>query len=90
MLRLLFEELVLPLLLILLLRSIITSLFGRPRRRQESRGPARGAPQVPQGGELRRDPVCGTFVSTAVSLTKTVKGEVVYFCSKECRDKFAG
>jgi YHS domain-containing protein len=40
------------------------------------------------GGELKRDPVCGTYVSTAVSVKRTVKGEVVHFCSEECRDKY--
>jgi YHS domain-containing protein len=43
---------------------------------------------VPQGGELKKDPVCGTFISTATSLSKQVRGEVYYFCSPACRDKF--
>jgi YHS domain-containing protein len=43
---------------------------------------------VPLGGELKKDPVCGTFVSTATSIKKTVDGAVVYFCSVDCRDKF--
>ena len=45
---------------------------------------------APVGGELKRDPVCGTFVATSSSIKKTVRGETVYFCSTECRDKFAG
>ena len=40
------------------------------------------------GGELKRDPVCGTFVAMASSIKATVNGEVVHFCSKACRDKF--
>ena len=60
------------------------------------------APPPPQGqgrardsvlqsaGELRKDPVCGTFVPIATSLKKVVKGEAVYFCSSECRDRFKG
>jgi len=43
---------------------------------------------VPAGGELKKDPVCGTFVSTATSVKKSVDGAVVHFCSAECRDKF--
>jgi YHS domain-containing protein len=43
---------------------------------------------VPAGGELKRDPVCGTFVATSSSLNKTVGGETVYFCSPACRDKY--
>jgi YHS domain-containing protein len=45
-------------------------------------------PIIQSGGELRKDPVCGTFVSTGTSLKKTVNGEVIYFCSTTCRDKF--
>jgi YHS domain-containing protein len=46
------------------------------------------ANSVPLGGELKKDPVCGTFVSTATSIKKTVDGSVVHFCSVDCRDKF--
>ena len=45
-------------------------------------------PPVEAGGELKRDPVCGTFISTATALQKTVGREVYYFCSAECREKF--
>ena len=46
------------------------------------------APTVPAGGELKKDPVCGTFISTATSIQKRIGGETYYFCSVECRDKF--
>jgi hypothetical protein len=42
---------------------------------------------VPAGGELKRDPVCGTFVPTSSSIKKTVRGETLHFCSAACRDK---
>jgi YHS domain-containing protein len=48
----------------------------------------RTANSVPLGGELKKDPVCGTFVSTTTSIKKTVGGSVVHFCSIDCRDKF--
>src|SRR3954468_20581127 len=54
-------------------------------RQQEPRQPV-----TPAGGELKRDPVCGTYVPAAGSLQKTVSGKVVYFCSPECRDRYAG
>ena len=47
----------------------------------------RAETQVPVGGELKRDPVCGTYVSTTSSVKKTVGGQVLHFCSAECRDK---
>jgi YHS domain-containing protein len=39
-------------------------------------------------GELKRDPVCGTYVSTATSVKRSVDGEVVYFCSQACSEKY--
>jgi YHS domain-containing protein len=46
-------------------------------------------PSVPAGGELKKDPVCGTFISTATAIQKKVGSEVYYFCSPGCRDKFS-
>jgi hypothetical protein len=48
-----------------------------------SAGPSGAAPQ-----SLKKDPVCGTFVSVATAMQKTKGGETYYFCSAECRDKF--
>ena len=47
-------------------------------------------PTVPAHGELKKDPVCGTFISTSTPIQKRVGGEVYYFCSTECREKFKG
>jgi YHS domain-containing protein len=52
--------------------------------------PQKGPPAVPAGGELKKDPVCGTFISTATAIQKRLGGETYYFCSAECRDKFNG
>jgi YHS domain-containing protein len=51
--------------------------------------PQKGA-SVPVGGELKKDPVCGTFISTSTAIQKRLGGEIYYFCSAECRDKFHG
>jgi YHS domain-containing protein len=45
-------------------------------------------PSVSTGGELKKDPVCGTFISPVGAAQKKVGGTVYYFCSVECRDKF--
>jgi uncharacterized protein len=47
------------------------------------------APPSSAGGTLKRDPVCGTYIPLENSVRKTVAGEVLYFCSPECRDKYA-
>jgi YHS domain-containing protein len=65
----------------------VGELFGG--NRPVNQGPKR--PEVPLGGELKRDPVCGTYVSTGTAFRKTApSGEVVYFCSAECRDRYQG
>ncbi len=87
MIRYFFFRIVLPLLILLFLRALLKSIISGIRsaavqsRRSDS-------PPVPAGGELKKDPVCGTYVSTAASLSRSVDGEVLYFCSKECRDKY--
>jgi YHS domain-containing protein len=91
MFRYLIVDLLLPLLFFLLVRSVIKSIFGSggnaPRRDVQ---PMPGPPPVVAGGELKKDPVCGTYVSTSVAVTRNVNGETVYFCSNECRNKFVG
>ncbi len=86
MIRYLIVEIVLPILVFLLVRSFLKNLFssGKSVRRQ---APPRD-PGVVSGGELKKDPVCGTYVSTALSVTRTVNGEVLHFCSRECRDRY--
>jgi YHS domain-containing protein len=90
MLRYLIIDLLLPLLVFALLRSILRSLFqaGRDVTRQDRPAPPPSRPSVVSGGELKKDPVCGTYVSTGASVTRTVNGELLHFCSKECRDKY--
>ncbi len=63
--------------------------FAKPRapeRSQAFSGVSPGAPGV--GRELRKDPVCGTFIPIDSSLQQKVNGEIVYFCSAGCRDRF--
>jgi len=89
MLRALFVEFILPLIVFLFLRSLLKNLFGSVRR--AAGPPPTSQPQQPtviSGGELKKDPVCGTYVSAALAVKSTVNGEVVHFCSKECRDRY--
>ena len=90
MLRYLIVDLLLPLLVFLFLRSLFRSLFqsGRDMTRADRQAAPPARPNVVVGGELKKDPVCGTYVSTGASVTRTVDGQLVHFCSKECRDKY--
>ena len=91
MIRLILEA-VIAVLVISMLRSVIgiiaKALFHSPTAGAPSAAPQR--PTVPSGGELKKDPVCGTFISTATPIQKKIGAEVYYFCSPECRDRFRG
>jgi YHS domain-containing protein len=89
-------ELLLVVLVITVLRSVIGVLMKIFGNIVGPQGGASGAsaqhnqprPAVPSGGELKKDPVCGTFIAAATALQKRVGGELYYFCSATCRDKF--
>jgi YHS domain-containing protein len=86
MFRTFLVEFLLPLLLFLLVRNMLRGFFAGSQPRRAMQQPQ--APSVPLGGELKKDPVCGTYISAATALQEKVKGETLYFCSKECRDKY--
>jgi len=89
MIRVFFRFIVLPLLLFWLLRALLRSVFeGFRSTFTPPRSAPRQPPAVHSGGELKKDPVCGTYVSTTASIARTENGEVLYFCSKECSDKY--
>ena len=81
------------LVLLLIFVAAIRALIGHAGRALSrlgiGKGPSSSAAGAPRsGGALVKDPVCGVFVSAASSVTKTVNGEVIHFCSAACRDKF--
>ncbi len=39
-------------------------------------------------GEMVKDPVCGTYVSTSSDIRVKDGDKIYYFCSYECRDNF--
>jgi YHS domain-containing protein len=81
----------LAIILISVLRSIVgilgKAIAGFLGPSATGRPPASGPQKI---GELKRDPVCGTYVSTATSVKRTVGGQVVHFCSAECSAKYKG
>jgi YHS domain len=74
-----------------LLRSVVEAIGKAFSSGSSSPSPATAGPRgqaPPSHQSLKKDPVCGTFVSTATAIQKTKGGETYYFCSAECRDKF--
>lgn len=53
-------------------------------------GPRDRTSSPPNAESLKKDPVCGTFIAPSSAIQKTVGGQLYYFCSPECRDKFRG
>ena len=89
MFRLLFRLIVL-LAIFAIIRYIVAAIARSFSRRTGSQAPSGPRQQTgaSTGGELKQDPVCGTFVPISASVTKTVNGELLHFCSAACRDKF--
>jgi YHS domain-containing protein len=79
----------LTVILISVVRSI-AGILGRAIRGASPAGPAgrRPAAEPRKAGELKRDPVCGIYISTATSVKRNVGGEVVHFCSAQCSEKY--
>jgi YHS domain-containing protein len=80
------------LLLLIFLLTILRYVIGFIARHffNSSMQPSRQGPRSaskassPFGGELKRDPVCGTYVSPGNAVRRIEAGETLYFCSEEC------
>ena len=86
MIRFLIIRVLFPLLLIWFIQALAKSLFSGLRSVVTQ--PPRQTPGFQTGGELKKDPVCGTYVAVEGSVTKSVNGELMHFCSAACRDKY--
>ena len=86
MIRFFFLRVVLPLVVLWLIRGVLRTLFASFHS-SVTQAPKQ-APTFHAGGELKKDPVCGTYVSVDASVTKKVNGELLHFCSANCRDKY--
>lgn len=83
------------LLILFVVRLVSSLLFGagqvrgrvfagsRPGGGRRSRTPERA------GGQLVRDPQCGTYVAESAAIRVAFRGETLYFCSDVCRDAYA-
>jgi len=83
--------LLLTIFLITIVRAVVGMIGKAVAQLFQPDTPARStSAKATPGGELKQDPVCGIYVSTATKLKKTVNGKTYYFCSEACRDKFKG
>jgi hypothetical protein len=80
---------------ILLLVSVLRSVIGVLTKAFAAVISA-GAPQhsgtqqkAQLGGDLHRDPVCGTFVAESTPFQRQQAGSKFYYCSETCKEKHA-
>jgi len=82
-------------LLWVLILSWVVKLLGRAisgSGQQASTANTNGAPETEtatSGKRLLKDPICGMHIAEELALPVTANGETHYFCSPECRAKFA-
>ncbi|MDY6851846.1 MAG: hypothetical protein SV487_07210 [Thermodesulfobacteriota bacterium] len=64
--------------------------LGRPSRPMTppQRDNEVGAPGASRSEDLVQDPQCGVFIPRSEGVASVVDGQVLYFCSTGCRDKF--
>ena len=90
-------RLVLYLLLAVVLISVLRSVIGVVMKlvasvlsgTAESHPTAQSAEAHQLGGDLHRDPVCGTYVAESTPHQRKVSGQVFYYCSDSCKEKHA-
>lgn len=63
----------------------IIKLFRGSKRKHASRY---RQPSPPAIEEMKKDPICGTFVPASQAHKLTSGKETYYFCSQSCKDKF--
>ena len=72
-----------------LLAPIVQAVVAVLTASQPPRQDAAAQAPLPHTGELKKDPVCGTFVAAELAVQGKFKGEIVHFCSAKCRDEYA-
>jgi hypothetical protein len=78
----------LAVILISLLRSVIGVVMkGLGEAQSPPQGSPKGKASPRLGGDLHRDPVCGTFVAESTPFQRRTAGQVFYYCSDACREK---
>ena len=81
-------ELLIIIIFVIGARSVLTTLFrgfnraGAPEPRTNAR-----TASVPAGGELHKDPVCGTYVAASTQYQRQLGSETFYYCSAACRER---
>jgi YHS domain-containing protein len=95
-----FIELLVTILIVLVARAVLTSVmrglanasanaFRKGNPAFTAPRPDSSAPAQPAGGDLHKDPVCGTYVAESTPFRHKGAGQTFYYCSEACREKHA-
>ena len=76
------------LLILLVIRLLVRAVYGFMRPSRSGAGRAPGQMRERAGGELVRDPNCGTFIPRSTAIAVGSGADTKYFCSDTCRDQF--
>jgi uncharacterized protein len=81
------------LIILFIVRLVLRLLFGARRGNSAPAGAPRtpgGRRQTPEraGGQLVKDPQCGTYVAEGSAVRLTRGRETLFFCSNTCRDAY--
>ncbi len=90
-------EILFTIAVVLIARAVLTSIFKGIARasadalRRQAQPPGQRSNEAPSesnlGGELHKDPVCGTYVAESAALKRQAGGQTFYYCSESCREK---
>ena len=58
----------------------------KSKKKSRRGGPSKEPPAVIE--EMKKDPVCGTYVPVNQAVKDRVDNTTYYFCSEECKQKF--
>ena len=86
--RFLILRILIPLVLFLIVRAVLKTIFSSSQSSDVAPKGDADLKSASSGSVLKKDPVCGTYVATSTGITHQAHGETLYFCSKECRDKY--
>ena len=77
------------LLILFVLRLVLRAITGLMRTSRPA-GATRGSGRMRErvGGELVRDPNCGTYIPRQTAIAVGSGADTKYFCSEKCRDAF--
>lgn len=81
-------ELLFTILVVVVARALLNSVLKNFAKIGSTPRPPE-PPAASAGGELHKDPVCGTYVAESSAIRRQIGGRTYFYCSEDCRKKDA-